>query len=68
MMSTELLPLPGGPPTEKKVVIDVSVPLYAAVRAEMKVRKVKVRDLFHWALVNFLRQANPTEAKRLGVW
>jgi hypothetical protein len=67
MSRTELLPVPGGFPTEKKVVIDVSVALYTAARAEMRARKVKVRDLFHWALVNFLRQNNPREAERLGV-
>lgn len=70
MRASNSVPTPLSLPAkeEKRLVqADVNQHLLEAAQKEMKIRKVKVRQVVEWALSMYLLATNPEEASRLGI-
>lgn len=57
------------PEAEKKRLVqaEVNQELFDQASREMKKRKVKIRQIVEWGLLNYLADKNPSAAKKFGI-
>jgi len=56
-------------PKEREAVnFSIDKELFEAVKKDLRLRKIRIREVIEWALKIYLIKSNPKEAERLGLF